>query len=317
MDFGSFSRILFTRPLLVNTETEFVTTNSLLTDNTKSKELIILEDEIEIEGNYESKIISRKKNEKGAKISYRICVFPGQANIPKFKEILKYQTFSLQIYYEDLQKRAFNSQNTEEYRNLVLLEKNTNFVILKSDIFLIKCVEKALLESSRSMVRPLLSPNCLSFVFIIYHTYFPIVIFILTFLFLFHCPLISPSLPFFPTSIAMNQAHGSVRFRLEDILSTSADRLKEFEIRRKNLRKEHSTNQNEKNNDNIVFVKVRFLQCLKLIFYFHFYFRDYGSSFFSLWRPLVVFFENYYFSYLFDFHVSFSDQPLVRNPFIP
>ena len=166
MDFGSFSRILFTRPLLVNTETEFVTTNSLLTDNTKSKELIILEDEIEIEGNYESKIISRKKNEKGAKISYRICVFPGQANIPKFKEILKYQTFSLQIYYEDLQKRAFNSQNTEEYRNLVLLEKNTNFVILKSDIFLIKCVEKALLESSRSMVRPLLSPNCL---FCFYH----------------------------------------------------------------------------------------------------------------------------------------------------
>ena len=42
-----------------------------------------------------------------------------------------------------------------------------------------------------------------------------------------------------------------------------------------------------------------------------------GLPFFSLWRPLVVFFENYYFSYLFDFLVSFSDQPLVRNPFIP
>ena len=153
MDFGSFSRIIFTRPLLVNSEIESVTINSLITDNSKNKDLTILEDKVQSGLPHESKNFLLKKTEKGAKICYRICVFPGQTNIPKFREILKSQTFSLQIYLEDLHLRAFNSRNNEEYRSLSLLEKNINFVILKSDLFLIKSIEEALLGSSKTMVR--------------------------------------------------------------------------------------------------------------------------------------------------------------------
>ena len=152
MDFGSFSRIIFTRPLIVNTEIESVTVNSLI-DNSKNKDLTILEDKVQTDLPPEKKNSLQKKNEKSAKISYRICIFPGQANIPKFRETLKSQIFSLEIYAEDLHLRAFNIRNNEEYRNLSLLEKNTNFVILKSDLFLIKCIEEALQESSKSMVR--------------------------------------------------------------------------------------------------------------------------------------------------------------------
>ena len=100
---------------------------------------------------------SEQKCHKDAPIHQRVCVLPGLADISKFKEQLSTQTFSLQIYREDICDRAFDIRNIEEYRDLQSGDKSNGFCITKSDLFLIKCITDALDDSSKVLVSIFLS----------------------------------------------------------------------------------------------------------------------------------------------------------------
>lgn len=51
-------------------------------------------------------------------INTRVCILPGLGNLSQFKESLKSTTFVLELHQEDVGKRAFHSRNVTEYNNI-------------------------------------------------------------------------------------------------------------------------------------------------------------------------------------------------------
>ena len=161
LDFGNFSRTVFMRPLS-------------FTENGQST---VLEKNIKLknDSNSDSDLIPKMDSPLPSKwispISNKISFLISQADIPIFIEKIKTQFFTLQIYRDNVQKRAFNSRNTDHYRDLRILEKENcimngtkienEFEVMKSDLYLMNCLRDALEDSSRTMVRNL-GPRILS-----------------------------------------------------------------------------------------------------------------------------------------------------------
>ena len=151
---GPWTRMIFIRPLGVsNTHTQ-TRSVSLSNTHTQSQQVSVstpAAPHTQLSSTKESDA-KEKCHEDGA-IHQRVCVLPGLADISKFKEDLSTQTFSLQIYREDICERAFDLRNIEEFRDLQSGDKSTGFGITRSDLFLIKCITDALDDSSKILVR--------------------------------------------------------------------------------------------------------------------------------------------------------------------
>lgn len=172
LDFGNFSRTVFMRPLSC-TENE---QSTVLKKNIKK-----LKNDSNSDSDQIPKIGSSQPSKWISPISNKIFFLIAQADIPIFIEKLKTDFFTLQIFRDDIQKRAFNSRNTDHYRDLRILEKENcimngtkienEFEVMKSDLYLINCLRDALEDSSRTMVRylgPIILP--ISFAFYLYFT---------------------------------------------------------------------------------------------------------------------------------------------------
>jgi hypothetical protein len=131
LDLGAVSRTVFVRPLPIIRDTD---NDGNILKNDKNEKLSLLQESV---------------------VSHSICLLPGLNDTLKFKEILSSQTFSLQIHREDLYKRAFHVRNIEEYRSLQSAEKITTSAIVKSDLFIIQCIERALTTASQVQVQRL------------------------------------------------------------------------------------------------------------------------------------------------------------------
>jgi hypothetical protein len=130
LDFGSFSRMVFVRPLKMTKYAELSNTEN-------------------------------QQKDREAIISQRICVLPGLADISKFKEDISTRTFTLQIHRENIDLRTFTKRKSEEYRELVVSEKSQVITLsmTKSDVYLVQCVGTALEESSKTMVSRIHADN--------------------------------------------------------------------------------------------------------------------------------------------------------------
>ena len=53
-----------------------------------------------------------------ASFDLSICYLPGLYDIKRFKELLTFNTYVLEIHQEDVFKRAFHQRNVEEFNNL-------------------------------------------------------------------------------------------------------------------------------------------------------------------------------------------------------
>lgn len=168
MNFGNFSRTIFMRPLLCTENGQ----PTILGQNIKSK----TDSNSESDSDQIPKIDSVPPSKWISSISNKISFLFSQADIPIFVEKLKTQLFTLQIFRDDVQKRAFHSRNTDHYRDLRILDKEnciTNgtkigneFEVMKSDLHFINCLKDALEDSSRTMVRDL-GPRILIYLYFI------------------------------------------------------------------------------------------------------------------------------------------------------
>ena len=157
LEFGNFSRTVFMRPLSCTENGQ----STVLEKSTKFKTNSNSESDSGLIPKIDSLLPSKWISSISNKISFLIF----QADIPIFIEKLKTQCFTLQIFRDDIQKRAFNSQNTDNYRDLRILEKENcsingtkignEFEVMKSDLYFINCLRDALEDSSRTMVRDL------------------------------------------------------------------------------------------------------------------------------------------------------------------
>lgn len=162
LNFGNFSRTVFFRPLSC-TKNGKSTVLQKITESRSQNNLELVDVKTGIECSNPSKWISP--------ISHKISFLISQGDIPNFKEKLKNQFYTVQIFRENVHSRAFNLRNIENYRNSLFLERKiekekerencvgvatkigNEFEVPKSDLFLLQCLGDALDDSSRTMVR--------------------------------------------------------------------------------------------------------------------------------------------------------------------
>ena len=157
VNFGNFSRMVFFRPLSCTKNGQSTVVQKITESRSQYNSELLVDVKTGIERLKPSKWISP--------ISNKICFLISQADIPNFKEKLKNQFHAVQIFRDNVQSRAFNLRNIENYRNLLLIEKEREncigivtkigdeFEASKSDLFLLQSLGDALDDSSRTMVR--------------------------------------------------------------------------------------------------------------------------------------------------------------------
>lgn len=159
-------------------------------------------------------------------VNTRVCLFPGLINLLNFKELLTSSTYTLEIYKEDLNSRVFHQRNITEYNRLYLIENplpvtegsplpgGTNPKGAKAPApIATKGKPAEVIVATKPSIGPLLDSD----------------------IFLSEC--IWKAL----TASRQVRPHGVARYRLEELLASSADLLTEF-ARLKN-------NKNKNNND--------------------------------------------------------------------
>ena len=160
LNFGNFSRTVFFRPLSC-TKYGQSTVSQKMTESRSQNNSELVDVRTGIECVNPSQWISP--------ISHKISFLISQSDIPNFKEKLKNQFYTVQIFRDNVHSRAFSLRNIENYRNLLFLEKEMEkesencigavtkigdeFEVPKSDLFLLQCLGDALDDSSRTMVR--------------------------------------------------------------------------------------------------------------------------------------------------------------------
>jgi hypothetical protein len=157
LNFGNFSRTVFFRPLSCTKNGQSTVLQKITESRSQNNSELLVDVKTGIQCSNPSKWISPISN----KISFLIS----QSDTPTFKEKLKNQFHTVQIFRDNVHSRAFNLRNIENYRNLQFLEKEREnyigvvtkigdeFEVLKSDLFLLQCLGDALDDSSRTMVR--------------------------------------------------------------------------------------------------------------------------------------------------------------------
>lgn len=153
-----------------------------------------------------------------AQFNYISCIFPGLVSIPDFKDMLMATTCGLEIHREDLCKRVFHTRNVEEFWALQSLHgeaaeggansQNSSAVVAKGK----KAAPSAKGSSAAApggapTSRPANACD----------------------MFLLDCIWRALS------GSSLINPHGSARFRLEQLLSSSMDLLKEFSRRHHNI----------------------------------------------------------------------------------
>ena len=153
LNFGNFTRMVFFRPLSCTENRQSTVLRKAPEFKSEHNSNVDLEFGI-------GKLIPTKRV---VPISHKISFLISQADIANFKEKLRTQFLTLQIFHDDIYNRAFSSRNTENYQKFQLIEKENctgikaivgnEFEVMKSDLFLIQCIIEALKDSSRIMVR--------------------------------------------------------------------------------------------------------------------------------------------------------------------
>lgn len=139
-------------------------------------------------------------------VSLQVCVLPGLEDLALFKESLTSSTFVIEVHKEDLHKRAFHYRNVEEY--------NTLLGAVKVDEPIVAVKGKAPPKAAP----PTTSDNST------FGAITPGDSFLLQ--------AIQKAL----TTSRQIRPHGTARFRLEQLLSSSNDLLTKFERRRVGIR---------------------------------------------------------------------------------
>lgn len=156
--------------------------------------------EQEVSTSIEEEIISDKFD-----VSLNICFLPGLEDISLFKESLTSSTFVVEVHKEDLFTRAFHSRNVEEYILIAGKSKADEPVaVVKA-----KAPPKAAAPVNDSSIFGSITPGDL-----------------------FLLQAIQKAL----NASRQIRPHGTARFRLEQLLSSSNDLLTKFERRRLGVR---------------------------------------------------------------------------------
>jgi hypothetical protein len=177
------------------------------------------------------------------KIDYKLCFLPGLSDLRQFKESLTSSTYLVELHKDNIFKRAFHQRNIDQYNKILAEEEtannNNNAPPPQTNDKTGKAAAKQPpppAKGSKSI--PIAAPVVLT-------SFGPMM---QSDKFLLNC--IQKSLR------ASNQirSHGTVKFRLSELLDTSKDVLKKFE----NLKNKNNTSGEGGKEDDIIVLKVFF-----------------------------------------------------------
>eukprot|EP01034_Spumella_vulgaris_P034753 gene34753-42863_t len=164
----------------------------------------------------QSSVFEDEKN--AAAMELRVCLLPGLSDLNTFKDLMSTATYVLEIHKEDLYKRAFHTRNCEEFHKMLLEESGSgprpapvevsaaaSAVPAKGAKAPAKAAATA--PETAGVFGPMLKSDK----------------------FLLQC--ITRAL----TTSRQIRPHGTIRFRLEQLLSQSNDLLTQFSRRRNGL----------------------------------------------------------------------------------